>query len=232
MGVFGALILILVAVVGCGSDSLGSDADEMGKDEQEPTCPDGSEGCACYGNGTCDGTLECGADDTCGEEDGSPVPAVHKAGVRMHVFGTAACAVPQGVTAGIGEPPPDSMAAAGKGSPLFDGEKGVTASCLVSGGPSFTVAATAAKSPISFSVSGQIDATGNGSGSIGVYIPEANGQLSSPATLPCTLTAIVTSAGPQIQPGAVWAKFDCAQVTQPPGDVCRADGEFVFENCD
>jgi hypothetical protein len=161
-----------------------------------------------------------------------PVPPAYKAGVRLRVFGTGACAVPQGVQKGIGDPAPDSGATSGKGSPIFDGEKGVDTNCRVSNGPNFTINAAASQSPISFNVSGQIASTGTGTGTIGLYVPEANGALTSPDAMPCTLTAVQTSAGYQIKPGAVWAKFTCAAVTQPPAYACQAEGEFVFENCD
>ena len=161
-----------------------------------------------------------------------PVPPAYKAGVRLRVFGSGACAVPQGVEKGIGQPPPDSGALSGKGSPIFDGEKGVNTSCRVSNGPNFSINADASQSPISFRVTGQIASTGTGTGTIGLYVPEANGELSSPTAMPCTLTAVQTSAGFQIKPGAVWAKFSCSQVTQPPAYACQAEGEFVFENCD
>jgi hypothetical protein len=165
-----------------------------------------------------------------------PVPPAYKAGVRLRVFGTNACAIPQGVQKGIGDPAPDSGALTGKGSPIFDGEKGVDTSCRVSSGPNFTITAGASQSPISFNVSGQISSTGTGTGTIGLYVPEASGELTSPATMPCALTAVQTSvngvATPQIKPGAVWAKFTCGAVTQPPSWSCQAEGEFVFENCD
>jgi hypothetical protein len=229
----------LVAAAGCGGDTL--EPHEEQPDEEEPreeepreeipACPAGTEGCACYGNGSCDGSLQCGPSGTCSKEDVSPPPA-YKAGVRMRVFGSGACSVPQGVEAGIGEPPPDSAAVTGKGAPLFDGEKGVNTTCRVSGGSDFTVVATASQSPIAFRVDGQIASTGTGLGTISVYVPEANGELSSPTSMPCMLTAVHTSAGYQIEPGAVWAKFTCGQVTQPPAYSCQAEGEFVFENCD
>jgi len=164
-----------------------------------------------------------------------PVPPAYKAGVRLRVFGSGACAVPQGVEKGIGEPRPDASGLSGKGSPIFDGEKGVNTSCRVSNGPNFTVVADASQNPISFRVSGQLTSMGTsamGTGTIGLYVPEANGELSSPVDMPCALTAVSTSAGPQIKPGAVWAKFTCASVAAPPAYSCQAEGEFVFENCD
>lgn len=161
-----------------------------------------------------------------------PVPPAYKAGVRLRVFGTGACPVPQGVEKGIGDPRPDAGSVTGKGSPIFDGEKGVKTRCRVSNGPDFTVVGDASQHPISFRVSGQINSAGTGTGAIGLYVPEAGSDLSSPATMPCTLTAVTTSAGPQIKPGAVWARFTCASVAAPPSDTCQAEGEFVFENCD
>jgi hypothetical protein len=253
MRVARALIVSLLglgAAAGCGSDGKGLDdtgsggegpGDEDpggegpagegsggdGPTDEGPECPQGTEGCECYSDGTCDAMLQCGPNGTCSEQT---VALPYKAGVLMRVFGTGACAVPQGVERGIGDPPPDS-AAAGKGTPLSDGEQTVHTSCSVSDGPTFAVVATVAQSPISFRVDGQISAAGLGTGAIGLYIPEANGELSSSAAMPCTLTAIQTSAGYQIKAGAVWAKFSCAEVTQAPAYSCRAEGEFVFENC-
>jgi hypothetical protein len=219
----------LVVVVGCGGETQRSH-DEA--DEVEPGCLKGSQGCACRGDGTCDGSLECGPDGICSKEDVPPPPPPPAAGVRIRVFGTGACVVPQGIERGIGKPPPDSAADTGRGTPLSRGEHGVMTSCEVSGGPDFTLAATVSQSPVSFRVDGQISETGTGAGSIGLYIPEANGELTSPATMPCALTAVHTSAGYQIEPGAVWARFVCTQVTQPPAFACQAEGEFVFENCE
>ncbi len=51
--------LLAVFSLGCFSDI-----------EQPPTtCPDGSSGCACYGNGTCDASLLCNPDNNCVSED-------------------------------------------------------------------------------------------------------------------------------------------------------------------
>ena len=212
---------------GHGPASAGSGGE--GPADEGPECPQGTEGCECYSDATCDAMLQCGPNGTCSEQMLAPP---YKGGVRMRVFGTGACAVPQGVERGIGDPPPDSAAATGKGTPLSDGEQGVHTSCSVSDGPTFAVVATVSQSPISFRVDGQISMAGLGTGSVGLYIPEANGEFSSSAAMPCTLTAIETSAGYQIKPGAVWAKFACAEVTQAPAYSCRAEGEFVFENCD
>ena len=47
-----------------GSSGTGGESDTGGNSNTGggTTCPDGSEGCACYGNGTCDAGLECQSD--------------------------------------------------------------------------------------------------------------------------------------------------------------------------
>jgi hypothetical protein len=148
----------------------------------------------------------------------------------MHIFGSGSCAT-SGLTEGNGNPMPDGAGQAGKGGPIADGEKGVKAACTVAGAGQYSVSGAVSQNALSFSVNGQIASTGAGSGSITVQAPLANGSLSSPVGMPCTLTAVETGAGFQVKAGAVWARFDCQAVTQPPSDSCRADGEFVFENC-
>jgi hypothetical protein len=53
-------------------------------------------------------------------------------------------------------------------------------------------------------------------------------QLAAPSAN-CTIDAATPNL--MVQPGAIWAHFDCATVEAPPANVCKADGEFVFENC-
>jgi hypothetical protein len=68
------LLALLVLSAGCFSDpnpgqtgttaSSGTTAGESESETGEPACPDGSAGCDCYGNSTCDAELEC-EDGTC-----------------------------------------------------------------------------------------------------------------------------------------------------------------------
>ncbi|HLV67911.1 MAG TPA: hypothetical protein VKY73_18955 [Polyangiaceae bacterium] len=154
-----------------------------------------------------------------------PVPPASKAGLRLHVFGSLAC--PSGaLTKSVGNPGPT---APNKGATIFDGEQGVKTSCRVSGGPDFAVSGHVEAPGLSFDVEdGVINANGTGTARITFYIPEAATSLSSSS---CTLTAIQGAEGPQVIPGAVWARFDCDDASAPPAVSCDADGEFVFENC-
>ena len=52
------------------------------------------------------------------------------------------------------------------------------------------------------------------------------------STEPCTI--LVQSAGDHqffVKPGAVYARFDCLEMTNPPVSGCRGIGAFVFEGC-
>jgi len=154
-----------------------------------------------------------------------PVPPASKAGLRLHVFGSGAC--PAGaVTKPIGNPAPN---APNKGEPIFDGEEGVKTSCTVQGGPEFKIVGKVQTAGLVFDVNGQINGTtGMGTATIGFRIPENAVYLEASN---CTLTAVQGSQGPQVIPGAVWARFDCDNASAPPANSCDADGEFVLENC-
>jgi hypothetical protein len=49
----------------------------------------------------------------------------------------------------------------------------------------------------------------------------------------CTLTLDSSQADNQftVDAGRVYARFDCAELTDPPTKNCRASGAFVFERC-
>ena len=62
---YAALALSLIVwSTGCFDDPAANDTSNDGSGTEGEACPDGSAGCACYGNGTCDADLECIA-DTC-----------------------------------------------------------------------------------------------------------------------------------------------------------------------
>lgn len=161
-----------------------------------------------------------------------PVPPAYKAGLRLNVTGTGACPTP-GDEIGIGSPPPNAQGVAGKGGPIFDREQGVETTCRVAGGGPFNVSSSISGNGISFSLTGTVAASGEGSASVSVYAPLLGGTFASPAATPCTLTAVPTSAGVQVKPGAMWATFNCPTIAgQPSTMMCRLQGELVVENCD
>jgi hypothetical protein len=49
-------------------------------------------------------------------------------------------------------------------------------------------------------------------------------------TKQCTVAANEYSL--QVEKGHIWAKFDCPQVISKPTAYCRANGIFIFENCE
>ena len=160
-----------------------------------------------------------------------PVPPAYKAGLTVNITGTGACPTSP-VTRFIGETGPDSSGTAGKGGPIFDGEKGVKASCTVAGGPQFSVATSISGNGMSFNLNGSVSSAGTGTATIGLYASELASQFSSPPG-GCTVTAIQTAQGFQVKPGAMWAKFECPTITgQIATEVCRLQGEVVIENCD
>jgi hypothetical protein len=160
-----------------------------------------------------------------------PVPPAYKAGLTVNITGTGACPT-SAATRTIGEPGPDSTGTAGKGGPIFDGEKGVKTNCTVAGGPQFNVSTSITGDGMSFNLNGSVSSTGTGTATIGLYNSDLAQQFSSP-TGGCTVTPIQTAQGFQIKPGAMWAKFDCPTISGSLAtQTCRLRGEVVIENCD
>jgi hypothetical protein len=159
-----------------------------------------------------------------------PVPPAYKAGVRVNVTSLSGCPA-SATTRGVGNPPPEAAGTAGKGGPIFDGEEGVKATCSVKGGPPFNVSTSVSGNFMSFNLTGSLPASGPGTATIGVSMPELASKFFSSSA--CTLTAIQTSQGVQVKPGAMWASFNCPMVTgEIASEVCRLQGEVVIENCD
>ena len=160
-----------------------------------------------------------------------PVPPAYKAGLTVNITGSGACPTSP-VTRTIGEPGPDSMGVAGKGGPIFDGEKGVKANCTVAGGPQFNVATSISGGGMSFNMNGSVSSAGTGTATISLYNSDLAGQFSSAAG-GCTVTPIQTGQGFQVKPGAMWAAFNCPMIVgQLATEICRLQGEVVIENCD
>ena len=160
-----------------------------------------------------------------------PVPPAYKAGLRVNLIGTGAC--PAGnVTRGVGNPPPEAGATAGKGGPIFDGENGVKTSCRVAGGPEFAVQTTIQGNAMTFQFNGSVNQSGTGTATISVYTPELAGNFQSDAGA-CRVTPVQTAQGFQVKNGAMWATFDCPMVKGSlVTEVCQLKGEVVIENCD
>ena len=160
-----------------------------------------------------------------------PVPPAYKAGLRVNITGSGACPT-NAATRTIGEPGPDA-AGAGKGVPIFDGEKGIKTNCTVAGGPQFNVATSITGNGITFNLSGSVSSAGPGTATIGLYTADLAEQFTSAAGA-CTVSAVQT--GPnlfQVKPGAMWATFDCPSIKGSLAtQTCRLQGEVVIENCD
>src|SRR5262245_41709570 len=66
-----ALLLSLASSIGCFDDPNADETTTTMSAETGGACPDGSAGCDCYGNNTCDGDLLC-EDGTCKAEECVP----------------------------------------------------------------------------------------------------------------------------------------------------------------
>jgi len=119
---------------------------------------------------------------------------------------------------------------------IVDGEAQAQVNCAVKGKSSFTVEGTIQLGNKSFSISnGTLGADKKGTGRITLRdggTPGFSGSLSSPSAT-CTLDAAGAPGNNfQVKAGSIWGHFDCQSVEQSPSDYCKADGFFVFENCD
>lgn len=81
---------------------------------------------------------------------------------------------------------------------------------------------------VAFSLGGgTLVAGGTGTGRISVTTPDV-GSIGGDQ---CDL--LLNTGQLQIQPGAVWANFNCPLLnnTSSPGKACQANGTFILENC-
>lgn len=164
-----------------------------------------------------------------------PVPASVAVGLRLTLSQTGTCPIMPGFSTNVGNPPPDSTdASVGPGKRVYSGEGGITASCKVrdAGAGSFGVSGSmqAPSSHITFNVEGNL-AGGTGTAAISLATPALETSVSSPPSMPCTLTVVQTSNGPAVQAGQVWSRFNCQTLVGNPNPICAASGEFIFENC-
>jgi len=119
---------------------------------------------------------------------------------------------------------------------LIDGEDASEISCSVQGKTSFTLKGTVKQGTKSLAISnGTIGDNKKGTARITLRDagnPGFSGALSSPSAT-CTIDAAPAAGNNfQVKPGSIWAHFECPSVEQAPSDYCKADGYFVFENCD
>ncbi|MEO6598241.1 MAG: hypothetical protein ABIQ16_00100 [Polyangiaceae bacterium] len=121
---------------------------------------------------------------------------------------------------------------------LVDGDKGAHISCSVKGsggGIAFSgslAANTTQGDPYPITVTfsdGVVDASGNGTASIGVYTPKLSATYTSTAA--CTVKVLGSPL--QVKPGSIWASFSCPSITAPPAGLCEVGPSVVvFQNCD
>jgi hypothetical protein len=162
---------------------------------------------------------------------GSPPPPA-QGDMTIHI--SSASSPPAGKTCNVGahsatigdNPPSDSN----PGSRVRDGNKGAYVNCKVKGKTVFNVSGSMRKGTVSFQVIGSVPKVGGGDGTATItsYDPTTAFTMTSPADPQCTVTPI------EIAGGRIWASFACPGFvnTDSPSTYCKADGYFVFENCD
>lgn len=112
---------------------------------------------------------------------------------------------------------------------VLDGEGGAQVSCSVLGSSSFKVTGRIHAAGIAFEVADLTLVNGQGRGRISFR----NAQLpSSISSASCEVLAVSTSSSRlQVQSGALWASFQCGELSAPGGTSCVGSGHFIFENC-
>jgi hypothetical protein len=130
------------------------------------------------------------------------------------------------------------------GRRVEDGQEGASIRCLVDGGDTNRIEASISGiqahpsenivQTIGMTVSDgwiQKNATGGGSGE--AFISLLTGSIVYDSVGTCSLTLESSRSGNQftVDAGRVYARFDCANLTDPPTSGCQASGAFVFERC-
>lgn len=113
---------------------------------------------------------------------------------------------------------------------IVDGEDSASVACSVKGSSTFTFSGRIAMKGKVLEVSdGTLGADKKGTARVALLdTTSLSQQLASPSAN-CTIDA--ASDHLMAQPGAIWGHFECADIEAPPANACKADGEFVFENC-
>jgi hypothetical protein len=116
-----------------------------------------------------------------------------------------------------------------------DGEDQAQVSCTVKGGGNFTFEGSIKLGPHALSISnGTIGNDKKGTARITLQasgMPGFSGALSAPSAN-CKIDAAAAPGNRfEVNPGRIWAHFECPSLEQPPSDYCKAAGFFVLENC-
>jgi hypothetical protein len=156
-----------------------------------------------------------------------PVPNAAAVGLNLSVGSDVSCPTQNTYADDIGNPVPDMNTS---GSPAYSGDAGLSVQCRVVGsgsGPYLVSGSVTSSSPrVTFNVSApNIGTDGKGDAQIGLSTLAIGTSVESPVSTPCRIRVLA------IQPGAVWAHFDCTTLTGAPTPVCRASGEFTLQNC-
>jgi hypothetical protein len=103
----------------------------------------------------------------------------------------------------------------------IDEEKGAKLSCSIRGR---SISATIAQGLETITITGTADES-SGTATISHFDPDASQSLKS-TTNGCALTVH------RLESDVIWASFACEAFNAPPTHACRADGTFLFENCE
>ncbi|HET9957542.1 MAG TPA: hypothetical protein VFQ61_23745 [Polyangiaceae bacterium] len=167
-----------------------------------------------------------------------PVPASAAVGLTLKMQPSASCPYDSnlvddiGQIGGDGKPQSPNSLAGTPGKRVYSGESGLDASCSITGGGPFSISGGGSMSDprISFNIEGTMNANGQGTATM-TFASNSIGEGVTSDPGACTLTAVQTSDGVQIHPGAMWAQFNCPSVKNVPTINCMAFGELILENC-
>jgi hypothetical protein len=119
---------------------------------------------------------------------------------------------------------------------IIDGEDSSTVRCTVKGSSSFTFSGRISLGGKALEVSnGTLGADKKGTARVTLTKSSTPGFSNSLSSEPagCQIDAAPANGNNfQVKPGSMWAHFNCPAVMHEPSDYCKADGFFVFENCD
>ena len=113
---------------------------------------------------------------------------------------------------------------------VVHGDNGVTVECGVTpkGDGSFDIDLNLGTTRLNFSANGNLTAAG-GVVAVNVYEQSSGRSLSDNG---CKITIPVNQG--TVKKGALWARFSCDALVDSKdssGAVCKASGQFIFENC-
>ncbi len=162
---------------------------------------------------------------------GSPPPPA-QGDMTIHI--SSASSPPAGKTcnvaahvATIGDNPPGLKT---PGSRVRDGNHGAVVNCTVKGKTVFNVSGALRKGAVSFQIVGSVPKVGGGNGTATItsYDPNTSFTMTTPDDPKCSVTPI------EIAGGRIWAQYTCPGYinADSPSTYCKAEGFFVFENCD